>query len=192
MRAKLLFREVLPSLVIFTTLVGSALVADALLHAVNAVWLGRYLGIPGTLLILASLVYSLRKRKVIERGNPVQLLRFHELVAWMGSMLILVHAGIHFNAFLAWFALLAMLINVASGLTGKFLLRRAARRLNDARQKLQLAGLSRDQIEQKLHWDTLTFDAVKQWRRIHFPIAFAFGALAIAHISAIFLFWSWW
>jgi hypothetical protein len=43
----------------------------------------------------------------------------------------------------------------------------------------------------QLYWDSLTFDAVKQWRVVHFPITLAFAVLAIAHIVAILLFWGW-
>ena len=50
-------------------------------------------------------------------------------MAWLGSLLVLVHAGIHFNAILGWLAVWAMLIDVGSGLTGKFLLERSRRRL---------------------------------------------------------------
>ncbi|MBY0465808.1 MAG: hypothetical protein K2W33_12785, partial [Burkholderiales bacterium] len=50
----------------FTLLVGllavATLAGDYLLHRLNLVWVGRYLGIPGTLLIIGSLIYSLRKR----------------------------------------------------------------------------------------------------------------------------------
>ncbi len=60
------------------------------------------------------------------------LLRRHERMAWAGSLLVLVHAGVHFNAWLGWLALAAMLINVASGLTGKYLLARARTRLESA------------------------------------------------------------
>jgi hypothetical protein len=42
-----------------------------------------------------------------------------------------------------------------------------------------------------MYWDSLTFDAVKQWRVVHFPITLAFVVLAVAHIVAVFLFWGW-
>ena len=191
MEAKLLRREVLPFLLAFSALVVVSLLIDALLHVFNAVWVGRYLGIPGTLLILGSFGYSLRKRKVIRSGNPVRLLRLHERMAWLGSLLVLVHAGIHFNAILGWLAVWAMLINVGSGLTGKFLLERSRRRLNQARQQMHQQGLSAEELEERMYWDSLTFDVVKQWRAIHFPITLAFAVLATAHIIAIFLFWGW-
>ena len=189
--AKLLRREVLPFLLAFSALAVVSLLLDALLHVFNAVWVGRYLGIPGTLLILGSFGYSLRKRKIIRAGNPVRLLRLHERMAWLGSLLVLVHAGIHFNAILGWLAVWAMLINVGSGLTGKFLLERSRRRLNAAQQQMQQQCLSAEELEERMYWDSLTFDVVKQWRAVHFPITLAFAVLATAHIIAIFLFWGW-
>ncbi len=157
----------------------------------NAVWVGRYLGIPGTLLILGSFGYSLRKRKLIKRGQPVVLLRWHERMAWLGSLLILVHAGIHFNAILGWLAIWAMLVNVASGLTGKFLLDRSRRRIEASRQQMRAQGLTPEELNDQMYWDSLTFDVVKQWRAIHFPITLAFAVLSLAHIISIFLFWGW-
>ena len=104
---------------------------------------------------------------------------------------MLVHAGIHFNSILAWLATGAMLINVASGLTGKFLLDRSRRRLDEARQRMRAQGLTTEQQAERSYWDSLTFDTVKQWRSVHFPITLAFAVLALAHIVSAFLFWSW-
>jgi hypothetical protein len=191
MQARLIRREVLPFLLSMAALIVTALLIDALLHVLNAVWIGRYLGIPGTLLILGSTAYSLRKRKLIKSGHPAQLLRLHELLAWLGSLLVLVHAGIHFNAILGWLAVAAMLINVISGLTGKSLLDRSRRRLEDAHKRMRQHGLSAEELEERTYWDSLTFDTVKQWRVIHFPITLAFAVLALAHIVAVFLFWGW-
>ncbi len=191
LKARLFRREVLPFVASFALLAVLALAVDGLLHLVDLLWVGRWLGIPGTLLIIGSTAYSLRKRKWIQRGHPARLLRWHELLAWLGSLLVLVHAGVHFNAILGWLAVWAMLINVGSGLTGKFLLDRARRRLEEARQRMRARGLPEAELEDQLYWDSLTFDAVKQWRVVHFPITLAFAVLATAHIVAIFLFWGW-
>lgn len=190
-RARLFSREVLPFFLSLLALALAALVCDALLHVLDLVWIGRYLGIAGTLLICGSFGYSLRKRKWIQGGDMAALLRWHERMAWLGSLLVLVHAGVHFNAILGWLAVWAMLINVASGLTGKFLLQRSRRRLEEARQRMQAAGVKGLQQEDTLYWDSFTFDAVKSWRKVHFPITLAFGVLALAHILAVFLFWGW-
>jgi hypothetical protein len=189
--ASLISREVLPFAAWLLALALAALLVDAALHVFDQVWVGRWLGIPGVALILASLHYSLRKRKIVTRGNPVTLLRRHEIMAWAGSLLVLVHAGIHFNAVLAWLALLAMLVNVASGLTGKYLLARARTRLIDARARLAAQGLDAATIDQRLHRDSLTMDLVRKWRVVHVPITLAFAVLATAHLVATALFWDW-
>ncbi len=191
MRVSLFTREVIPFFLQLALLGCAALGLDAILHWQDAVWIGRYLGIPGVLLIIGSFGYSLRKRKIITAGNPATLLRLHEWMAWAGSLLILVHAGIHFNAILGWLAVWAMLVNIASGLTGKFLLRRARTRLEETTKQMRAQGLSGAVLEENLYWDSLTFDAVRQWRAVHYPITLAFTVLALGHIVSIFLFWGW-
>ncbi len=191
MKARLLRHEVVPFALALAALALASLFIDALLHVFDMVWIGRYLGIPGTLLIIGSFGYSLRKRHLIIRGQPVKLLRLHERMAWAGSLLVLVHAGIHFNAILGWLAVWAMLVNVASGLTGKYLLARARSRMDAARQRMDQKGLSADALEDQLYWDSMTFDAVKKWRAVHYPITVAFAVLAVSHIISIFLFWGW-
>jgi len=119
------------------------------------------------------------------------LLRVHERMAWAGSLLVLVHAGVHFNALLPWLAVAAMLVNVGSGLTGKYLLARSKQRLKDTKLALQQAGVPEDQIEARTHFDSMTIGVVQQWRVVHFPITLAFGMLALAHILSTLLFWNW-
>jgi hypothetical protein len=191
MKGSLLSREVAPFLLSFAALVGATFLVDAALHFVGAAWIGRHLGWPGVVLILGSFGYSLRKRGVIQIGTPVGLLRLHERLAWAGSLLLLVHAGIHFSALLPWLAVLAMLTNIASGLTGKFLLKRARVRLDATTHRLQAEGLSTAALEERLHWDHLTLDVVKQWRVVHYPISLAFAVLAGAHIGSIYFYRGW-
>ena len=179
----------------FTFLVGLlavvTLAGDYLLHRLNLVWVGRYLGIPGTLLIIASLLYSLRKRKYIKTGNPKKLLTLHEFGAWLGASLVLIHAGIHFNAILPWLATLFMGVNAVSGMVGKLLLDRSRRHVQEQRAQFQLRGLSRPDVEQAMFWDAVTLDAMNRWRKVHIPIFIVFTVLALGHIVSIFLFWGW-
>jgi hypothetical protein len=186
-----LSRDVLPFYLSLAVLALATLALDAALHFFGLVWLGKWLGIPGVLLIVFSFGYSLRKRNIISIGQPVKLLRLHQRMAWAGALLILVHGGVHFNSWLAWLAVWAMLLNVASGLTGKFLLQRAASRLAANRQQLRESGLDEAALEERLHWDTLTYDTVRQWKVLHIPVASAFAVLAFAHIVSELLFWGW-
>lgn len=184
-------QHILPFTFLLGILAVAALAGDFFLHRLDLVWVGRYLGIPGTLLIIFSLVYSLRKRKLITSGSPRSLLTFHEFTAWLGSLMVLIHSGIHFNAILPWLATIAMGINVISGLVGKMLLDRSRRHVQGERERYQLRGLSRPEVEQAVFWDAVSLDAMHQWRRGHIPIFVAFAVLAMGHIVSIFLFWGW-
>ncbi|MBI4984895.1 MAG: hypothetical protein HZC24_06010 [Rhodocyclales bacterium] len=184
-------QHVLPFTLLAGLLAAATLAGDYLLHRLDLVWVGRYLGIPGTLLIVGSLVYSLRKRKFIASGNPKSLLTLHEFGAWLGSLLVLIHAGIHFNAILPWLATAAMGVNVISGMVGKLLLDRARGHVQGQREHYQLRGLSRPEVEQAVFWDAVTLDAMTRWRKVHIPIFVVFAVTALGHIASIFLFWGW-
>jgi hypothetical protein len=191
MTSSLWRRHVLPFTLLLGLLAAATLAGDYLLHRLNLVWVGRYLGIPGTLLIIGSLVYSLRKRKVITTGNPKTLLTLHEIGTWLGSLMVLVHAGIHFNAILPWLATVAMGVNVISGMVGKLLLGRSREHVLGQRDHYQLRGLSKVEVERAVFWDAVTLDTMGKWRKVHIPIFIVFAVLALGHIVSIFLFWGW-
>lgn len=184
-------QHILPFTLLVATMAAGTLAGDYLLHRLDLVWVGRYLGIPGTLLIITSLAYSLRKRKVIASGNPKALLRLHEVGSWLGTLLVLIHAGIHFNALLPWLATVAMGINVISGMVGKLLLGRSRQHVQEQREQYQLRGLSRPEVEQAVFWDAVTLNTMTQWRKVHIPIFSVFAILSLGHIFSIFLFWGW-
>ncbi len=184
-------QHILPFTLLLGLLAVATLAGDYLLHRLNLVWVGRYLGIPGTILIIGSLVYSLRKRKYITTGNPKSLLKLHEISTWLGSLMVLLHAGIHFNAILPWLATVAMGVNVISGMVGKLLLDRSRRHVLGQREHFQLRGLSRPEVDQAVFWDAVTLDAMTRWRKVHIPIFIVFVVLSLGHIVSIFLFWGW-
>jgi hypothetical protein len=191
MKNSLFWKEVVPFFLTFALLIVATIIMDFLLHQFQLVWIGRYLGIPGTILILLSFLYSLRKRKMIHIGTPKLLLNLHIFLTWFGVLLILVHAGVHFYAILPWLAVIAMLVNVISGLTGKFLLNRAQRYLSSKKADLLQQGMSTKGIEKEIFWDAVTLDLMKKWRAVHFPITLVFSVLSLIHIISIFLFWEW-
>lgn len=187
----LLKRDVIPFLLGFAALVAAAIGLDVLLHRLHLPLVGRYLGIAGVALVLATLApFALRKRQMIG-GDPATWLRLHQTGGWLGALMITVHAGVHVNAILPWLALAVMLVDVASGLAGAFLFRRARAHLEERKAALRARGLSPAEIERRIFWDALTLDATKKWRMAHSAIAAGFALFAVAHVATVFMFWSW-
>lgn len=191
MKSSLWREHVLPFSLLLGLLGIATVAGDYVLHRFDLVWVGRYMGIPGTLLIIGSFWYSLRKRKYVLTGDPRTLLKAHEFMAWLGSLMVLIHAGIHFNSILPWLATVAMGVNVFSGLVGKYLLKDAREHVQGERALFQLRGLSKPDVEKAVFWDAVALDAMAKWRKVHIPIFIVFSVLALGHIFSIFLFWGW-
>jgi len=185
------FKKALPLILIYLALFASAAVLHFFLNTAGFKWLLRYLGIAGTLLILFSFIYSLRKRKIIPFGKPKFLLQFHEAMAWSGAVLILAHSGIDFEAVIPRAAVFAMLIVVASGLTGKYLLKNAREDIKSKREELKAKNLSGEEIEKELFSLSLLADKMQMWRSVHIPLTVIFAAFALLHIIITLLFWRW-
>jgi hypothetical protein len=178
----------LPFATLFLSLIAAALLVDFLLHRLGLPWVGRELGWIGTLLILVSFVYSLRKRRWIRFGAARKWLRLHEVLAWTGALAVLVHAGIHLHALLPWLALLALLVAVASGVTGRTLLIGARRQMAGRQNELRERGLGEEEIERALFLDSLTVRTMEQWRTIHLPLTLNFAILSLVHVATALLF----
>ena len=191
MERSLISKEVMPFLLSFVALIAATAIADALLHLSGLTWIGRWLGIPGVLLILLSFLYSMRKRKKISFGKPKTLLKLHEVLTWTGALMVLVHAGIHVYNILPWLALIAMMVNIISGMTGQYLLDRSRRYVAEKKASYAERGLTAEAAEKELFWDSVTYDLMKRWRAVHFPITLVFSVLAITHIFTILLYWQW-
>lgn len=166
----------------YLTMIAVTVVIDYILHRVGWVHMGIYLGYLGTALVISSFIYSLRKRKIIQSGTPKKLLQWHEYGAWIGTIFILVHAGIHFNAILPWLAVLMMLLTVASGLVGKYILKKATESFRIKKQELLDAGKTQAEIDQVLLFDAVTVEAMKKWRVVHMPITYFLAIFSIIHI----------
>jgi hypothetical protein len=180
---------VIPFIQWYVLMILTAIAVDFFLHRFQLLSLCIYFGYAGTALVVLSFIYSLRKRKIIESGSPKKLLLVHEYFSWIGSVFILVHAGIHFNAILPWLAIVMLLINVASGLVGKFLLKKARETLKEKKVVMIEAGVSQADADKKLYWDAVTVDLMKKWRVVHIPISLLFGILVLLHIITTLIFY---
>jgi len=183
--------KIFPFVFIYVILITAAISINIFLQNAGCKWLLRYLGIAGTVLIIFSFVYSLRKRKIIKFGKAKLLLQIHELMAWTGSLLILIHAGFDFDAVIPRMAVFAMLVVVASGITGKYLLKQAKENLKERRAELIAKNLSPDEIEKELFALSLIAEKMQMWRTVHIPLTLIFAAFALLHIITILLFWRW-
>lgn len=188
MRNSIFVRYVLPFFQWYALLIFIAIIIDYFLHRFHLISVGRYLGYIGTFTILITFVYSLRKRQIIKSGSPKQLLAFHEYLSWAGAVMILVHAGIHFNALLPWLAILMLLITVATGLIGKFILKKANEALKEKKLELVSKGVTQAEADNQLFFDSVVVDLMKKWRTVHLPITLILGILALMHIVTIVMF----
>lgn len=188
MKQSIFSKYVIPFIQWYALMILIAIIIDYFLHRWQLANMGLFFGYAGTIIIVLSFIYSLRKRKIIQSGSPKQLLKLHEYMAWVGSIMILVHAGIHFNAILPWLAILMLLIAVASGLVGKFLLKKATETLKLEKAELIGAGMSREEADKKLFFDGITVDLMKKWRVVHLPITVLLAILVIIHLITIVMF----
>ncbi|MBI4848736.1 MAG: hypothetical protein HY808_09215 [Nitrospirae bacterium] len=189
MKHSLFFKNVQPFLLKFILLILMTLITDFMLHGSGLLWIGRYLGIPGTFLIAISFAYSARKKKIITHGPPALFLRLHEYLAWTGALMVLVHGGIHFNALLAWAALTAMLVAVISGLAGKYLLKESRETLAAKKDLLLKNGMKAEEVEKELFPESLTVKGMTKWRTVHRPITIVFAIFTCIHIVTIIFLW---
>lgn len=85
--------------------------------------LGYYLGLSGSLMMLALLSYSLRKRFLWLRqlGSMRHWFRLHMLFGIVGPTLILLHARYHLGSLNAAIAFYSMLVVAGSGVVGRFI-----------------------------------------------------------------------
>jgi hypothetical protein len=184
-------REAMRDIAFFALIVLVALLVDWGLHLSGHLLWGRYFGYIGTVILVISFLYSARKRKIIQWGRPPFLLHIHEFMSWLGALLVLVHGGIHFNALLPWLAMASMLVSVASGLTGKYLLKKSRIIVADRKKTMLNQGITAEELENHLFWDSLVVDLMKKWRTVHIPITIIFTLLTILHVATVFIFWRW-
>lgn len=90
-----------------------------------------YLGLIGGLLMLALLLYPLRKRiRVLHSLGPLRYwFRFHMIAGFLGPILVLFHSTFHIRSINAAVALASMLLVASSGIVGRFIYRRIHRGL---------------------------------------------------------------
>lgn len=118
---------------------------------------GFYLGVTGSLMMVAMLAYPLRKRLrfMQQWGALKHWFHWHMIMGIVGPTLVLFHSTFHLRSLNATVALTSMLIVVASGVTGRFVYRRIHHGLYGVRATLErlqqeFAGQS-DEMQSRFH-----------------------------------------
>lgn len=136
----------------------------------------------GTLGILVSLSYSLRK-KFWKWGKLSHWLVFHEGTALVGTAIILLHTGLRVHNITGWLAVLLLLILCVSGIVGRYLHREINRELA-RRKKL---GDDSDMLSQLEWWR----DRFRYWRKIHIPLIKTLALVFFVHLIATAFYGGW-
>ncbi len=84
--------------------------------------LGVSCGVAGTVLLLLSFLYSLRKRDIIQFGTIPNFLRFHWICGWLGSLLIMVHSNLQIKLLFPWLATVFLFLAFIGGCVFDFIL----------------------------------------------------------------------
>ncbi len=187
----LFIQRTLPLSVSYLLLIIAGITLDYILHIGNLVWIGRYLGITGTVFLALSFGYSARKKKLITNGALKFFLKFHCYTGWIGTLMILVHSGIHFNAILPWLATTLMMVVTASGHIGQYLIKKLKEEIKLKMKQHGVNATVDDQLELQHYWDSLTVKTLDKWRSVHMPMVSLLIALTTVHILSIFFFWNW-
>jgi hypothetical protein len=187
----LLIQRTLPLSSSYLLLILAGIALDYLLHSAGMVWIGRYLGIVGTLFFAISFGYSARKKKLITSRPLKWFLKFHCYTGWLGTLMIIVHSGVHFNAILPWAASALMLIVTGSGHIGQHLIKKLKDEMNAKLKQLGINSSADAEIEQEHYWDSVTVKALEQWRGVHAPMVNLLIALTTIHILSILFLWNW-
>lgn len=100
---------------------------------------GFYLGVVGSLMMVALLTYPLRKHiRFMQRWGALKhWFRWHMVLGIVGPTFILFHSTFHLRSLNATIALVSMLIVVASGVIGRFVYARIHHGLYGSRATLE-------------------------------------------------------
>jgi len=136
-------RAMLCALLIGLVLVYGLLAVSQAGYAPGSVT-GYRLGLGGALMMLALLLYPLRKHFSWLRnfGRLSEWLQLHMILGICGPVLILFHSGFEIKSLNAAVAMWSMIIVASSGIVGRFIYGRIHSRLNG--QKFVAAELNRD------------------------------------------------
>ncbi|MCD1261041.1 hypothetical protein B5M42_019745 [Paenibacillus athensensis] len=153
-----------------------------------------YMGIAGTVIVIISLGYVLRKRYLKKLSRMKTWLDLHVLTGSFGSFLIFVHSEFHFRALLPSLTLIAMQLVVISGVIGRYLISHLSKRISQEKalaakapkahpNEVAAAGArsARDE-EDDLMVMVFSVSVMKHWKLVHVQLTAALTILIVLHV----------
>lgn len=166
----------------------SAILIEVLFDNIGLEKHKHMIGNLGSLMVLVSFVYSLRKRKILlKNGNIQSWLKGHEVLAIAGTVLIFIHAGFHTHAAVPIITLILLFISFVSGLIGRYVYESERERLKGMREWIRGKGMGANEIEETLQPLLEANKKMLRWRSFHIPLISALLLFVVFHIvSALY------
>lgn len=177
--------------VLFITIaltLGNAILVEQLLDMYGIRGHRLLTGVIGTLLVILSFGYSMRKRKKVFKGGGMKgWLKWHEWLAIAGTVIIFIHTGTHFHAIVPIMTLVFMFTAFVSGLIGRYVYDNVRTEIKLQKEGLKKEGLSDKEVEDRLTDLATASEALAKWRDYHMPVIAILGVMVLYHaVSAIY------
>jgi hypothetical protein len=106
----------------------------------------------------------------------------------LGPLVIFVHAGAHFHAWVPILTLVTMVLVVVSGIVGQALHYWAFQKLYEGRHQMAFEGLEEEIVAARLHDLALQEEALRWWKCLHGPLTWSFVSLGVLHMGGALFF----
>ena len=150
--------------------------------------MAHFLGWIGLGFIGLTFVYPLKRWWHPNQVWPKRWFQVHMVTGVLGPLIIFVHAGAHFHAWVPILALVAMVLVVMSGIVGQALHHWVFQQLYERRHQRAFEGMKEEIVEVQLHDLALQEEALRWWKCLHGPLTWLFVALALLHIGGALFF----
>jgi len=117
----------------------------------------------------------------------VDWLYVHQLFATVGTILIGIHSGAHFNATIPILTYGLMLTCLVSGFIGRFVYIKSMKDLNVRKTKFLDDGIDKEEAAERLAFAVATTKQLAKWRAFHSPVSTILILFVLIHsVSALY------
>jgi len=160
-------------------------IAQGHLTRVDFVWLGIF----GVILVLVTLIYSLRKRLIFSAGRLKFWLEGHVYGASAGAFIALLHSGLQFNALVPALTFILMEAAVLTGALARFAFAETARSVAGKSHKAhrsRFGSNNRSNFDDETALMLLSIENMQHWRTAHIYASSILLSLVLLHILSQF------